>query len=106
MVGVHESLSLVGHFRGELMRGQSGQKIGSGTHRVDHSPLGDRRMNIHAADCHCRQIGGECFDIDFAGAAAIERIANRRTELLEIDVVDSVADFLIASEAQPHGRTQ
>ncbi len=56
-------------------------------------------MDVDAADRHHGQIGGESFAVDFALSAAIERVTGDGAEFLQIDVIDTVADLLIAGEA-------
>ena len=55
-------------------------------------------MNVDAANRHHGQIGGERLAVDLALAAAVERVTDDGAELLQIDVIDAVADLLIASE--------
>ena len=50
-------------------------------------------------DRHRRQVGGERLAVDLAGAAAVERVGDVGAELLQVDVIDAVADLLVAGEA-------
>ena len=68
-------------------------------HGVDHAALGDRRVDVDAADRHDGQVGGERLAVDLARAAAVERVADHGAEFLQIDVIDAVADLLVAGEA-------
>ena len=56
-------------------------------------------MDVDAARRDDRQVGGKRFDVDLACAAAVERVADDGAELLQIDVIDAVADLLVAGEA-------
>ena len=99
MIRMQKAFAIGRHFRRQRFARQPFDEIGRRADRVDHPPLGDRRMDVHAADRHRRQIGRKCFHVELAGAAAIERVANRRPELGDIDMIDAVADFLVAREA-------
>ncbi len=67
--------------------------------RVDHAALADRRVNVDAGDGDGRQVGGEGLAVDLALAAAVERVGDVGAEFLQIDVIDAVADLLVAGEA-------
>src|SRR5688572_22983513 len=63
-------------------------------------------MNVDAADGDDGQIGGESLDIDFARAAAVERVTDVRSELFQIDMVDAMADFFVAGKENANGAVQ
>ena len=56
-------------------------------------------MDVDAANCHCGQVGGEGFHVDQVAAHAVERIAGDGADFRQIEVIDAVADLLVAGEA-------
>ena len=62
-------------------------------------PLAMAGWMLTPRDRHHGQVGGERLAVDLAGAAAVERVADHGAELLQIDVIDAVADLLVAGEA-------
>lgn len=59
-------------------------------------------MNVDAADGDDGQVRGKGLAIDFSLAAAVQRICHLRPEFLQVDVVDAVADLLVARETNAH----
>ena len=59
-------------------------------------------MDVHAADRHDGLIGRERLDVDFAACVAVERVANGRADRFQIELIDAVADLLVAGEADSH----
>ena len=56
-------------------------------------------MDVDAGDLDHGEVGGERFHVDLADAAAVQGVADHGAELLQVDVIDAVADLLIAGEA-------
>ncbi len=52
-------------------------------------------------DGHPGQVGRERLDVDFVAPLAVERVTDVGAQLGQVDVIDAVADFLIAGEADP-----
>src|SRR5262245_61545260 len=66
--------------------------------RVLDLALGKAWMGADAADCDRRLVGREGLVLQIAGALAVHRVAEVRAEFLEVDAIDSVADFLVGRE--------
>ena len=56
-------------------------------------------MDVDARDRDDGQVRRKRFAFDLACAAAVERVADGGAELLQVEVIDAVADLLIAGEA-------
>ena len=78
LVGMQEALAVVGRLGREPVAGQPVEEVGRRADRVGHPVLGDRRMDVHAADRHHGQVGREGLDVDRVGPLAVERVAGRR----------------------------
>ena len=100
LVGVQEALAAVGRFGRDGPR-QPGQEIGRHPHGVGHPALGDRGMDVHAADGHFGQVGREGLHVDHVGPLAVERVAGHGADLRQIEMIDAAADLLVAGEAEP-----
>ena len=59
-------------------------------------------MDVHAADGDDGQVGREGFHVDLVGPLAVERVADRGGDLRRAEMVDALADLLVAGEAHPH----
>src|SRR5262249_53734362 len=61
-----------------------------------------RRMDVRSMDRHRGRVGRERLVIDLAGTGAVERVAADRAQLLQVNVIDAVADLLVAGETDTH----
>src|SRR5262245_58558859 len=98
---MEKSLPLRGGFRRETHDRQAIEERTGESDSVDHLALGDGRMNVDAFDGDDRQVCREGFDVDFSLPASVQGVRDLGPELLEVNMVHPVADFLIASKADP-----
>src|SRR5262245_50692353 len=56
-------------------------------------------MNVDAGDRDDGEVGGKGFRVDLPGAAAVERVADAGAESGQVEMIDTVADLLVAREA-------
>ena len=54
------------------------------------------------SDRHHGLVGRERLDVDLAAGVAVERVADRRADLIQFQMVHAVADLLVAGEADSH----
>ena len=101
-VGMQKALAVGGRFGRQGVARQPSDEIGGNPDGVRHASLADRRVDVHAVDGDNRQVGRKRLDVDLAAAVAVERVANRRADLLQIELIDAVADLLVAGEADSH----
>ena len=71
---------------------------GSDLDRVLHLALGKARMGRDALDGDGGAVGREGFVLDIPRGFAVHRIGEVGAELLQVDLVDAAADFLIGGE--------
>ena len=98
-VRVQEAFAVVGRLGRQAIARQPGDEIGRRPDRVGHPPLGDRRMDVHAADGDHGQVGRKGLHVDLVAAVAVERVADRGADLGQVEVIDAAADLLVAGEA-------
>jgi len=67
-----------------------------------HPSIGKGRMDVHPGDGDCRGVRGEGFVLDLATRHPVERVRDHRADLRRFEVLDAVADFLVAGEDDPH----
>ena len=60
-------------------------------------------MNVDPADGHDSQISRKSLHVDFSLGRAVQGIGHLRAELLQVQMIDAVADFFIASETNSDG---
>ena len=101
-IRMEKSLAPVAGFGGQHVPGEAVKETTGRSHGIHHAALGDRRMNVDSADGHRGQVGRERFHVNRVGSRSIQGIADVCGELLQVDMIHAVADFLIAREEDSH----
>ena len=100
---MQKPLATVGRFGCQFVARQAIEQAAHGAQRIDHAAFGDGGMDVHAAHGDGRQIGGEGLDVDRVGPRAVQCVADLGGQGLQVHMVDTVADLLVASEQDSHG---
>jgi hypothetical protein len=80
-VGVQKPLPIFGRFWRKAGEGEPGEKRAPHAEGVDHPVLGDRRVDVDAANDDGRQVGRKGLHVDLARGRSVEGIADDRGEL-------------------------
>ena len=68
-IRMEKSLAPVAGFGGQRVAREAVEQTAGGAHGIDHAALGDRGMNVDAADGHRGQIGRERLHVNRVGPA-------------------------------------
>ena len=55
-------------------------------------------MDVDPGDGHNRQVGGKSLAVDLPLPDAVQGVGNMCAQLLQVQVIDAVADFFVAGE--------
>ena len=74
--------------------------------RVHQSPLCRARMDADPLDRELELVRGERLGLDLADPRPVERVCEVGAEVVEVEMIRSLADLLVHRERDPRGRTR
>ena len=86
---------------GEAVARQAGEKIGRDPQGIGHAALGNRGMDVHAADRDLDGLRREGLDVELVAAVAVDRVADHGADAADLDMIHAAADLLVAGKAEP-----